>query len=64
MVDEEIIDILKDIAINGSKCKFFCYTDSDFATVALHILGHKEIPLTEVGKILYNDKDYVFTKWD
>lgn len=64
IVDEEIIAKLKDIAINKTKFKFFCYTESDFATVALHILGHKEIPLTEVGKQLFKDKDYVFTKWD
>ena len=64
LVDEEIIAKLKDIAINGTKFKFFCYTESDFATVALHILGYKEIPLTEWGEKILKAKDDVFTKWD
>lgn len=64
MVDDEIIAILKDIAINGCKVKFFCYTESDFATAALHILGYKEIPLTYFSQRLFDYKDDIFTKFD
>ena len=64
LVDEEIISILKDIAINGCKVKFFCYTESDFATAALHILGYKEIPLTYFSQRLFDYKDDIFTKFD
>ena len=63
IVDEEIVNLLKDIAINGN-FKLIGYTERDFATPALHILGYKKIPLTEWGEKILKAKDDVFTKWD
>ena len=63
IVDEEIVNLLKDIAINGN-FKLIAYTEKDFAAPALHILGYKEIPLTEWGEKILKAKDDVFTKWE
>ena len=58
-----VIVIYNNIAINGN-FKLIGYTEKDFATPALHILGYKEIPLTEWSEKILKAKDDVFTKWE
>lgn len=60
--NEQIKNILIAIARNGSKKMYYIppYFESDFAIVALHIFGYKEIPLTYFGKELLEKKDIVF----
>ena len=60
--NEEIKNILIDIARNGNKRIYYIppYYETDFAIVALHIFGYKEIPLTYFGKELLEKKDIIF----
>ena len=60
--NEEIKNVLIDIAHNGNKRIYYIppWYETDFAIVALHIFGYKEIPLTYFGKELLEKKDIIF----